>query len=181
MVPARSAALAAALCLSVPAAPAQACRGGDCIRTAERTVVVERGFRTVIETPTVAVVRPERLVVAPGRVDTVRMPPETAAVLQEVVVQPAGYSWSRTGPNGERCCAVPVAAETKFVARDVVVRPSRRVAVVTPPAYEWRDRVVAVRPGVRTVIDHPRAVTRERTRVRVRRADRVRAVGWIGW
>lgn len=174
MAPTRYAALAAAAVLtSLATAPAEACRGIDCDRAGGRTVVVRSEVREVIETPPVAYVQPEPVIVAPGRVDIVRMPPETATVFEEVVVQPAGYRWSRTGPDGERCCAVPVPAETKLVAREVVVRPSRRVAVVTPPAYRWRNRVVAVRPGARHV------VTRER--VRVRRADRVWMGGWIGW
>lgn len=176
MTPTRSQALlaAAALGVGLAAAPAEACRGGG-------GCYDEARYRAVIETPPLVLVQPEPVIVAPGRIDTVRMPAETVTVFQEVVVQPAGYSWSRTGPNGERCCAVPVPAETKLVAREVVARPARDVSVITPPAYRWRDRVVAVRPGARTVIDRKTVVTRQRTRVRMRRAERVWMGGWIGW
>lgn len=169
------AALAAAVLLTLASSSANACRSGDdCYDTVR--------YREVIETPPAIVVQPERIIVAPGRVDTVRMPPETATILQEVVVQPAGYSWRRSyGPDGQPCCAVPVPAETKLVMRDVIVRPSRRVSVITPPAHRWRNRVVAVRPGARAVVDYRATTTRKRTRIRVRRTTTIQEPLWFGW
>ena len=172
-----AAAAAAALVLPLAATAAHACRGGECI---------DVRYREVIEGPPVAIVAPVPVIVAPGRIDTVRMPPETVTVVEDVVMQPAGYMWYRTGPDGERCCAVPVPAETKLVRRDVVVRPSRNVTLVTPPEHRWRNQVVAVAPGVRTVTDYRLSVRRsgkrERTRVRVRRTTTVVARPlWYGW
>lgn len=172
-----AAAAAAALVLPLAATAAHACRGGECI---------DVRYREVIEGPPVAIVAPVPVIVAPGRIDTVRMPPETVTVVEDVVMQPAGYMWDRIGPDGERCCAVPVPAETKLVRRDVVVRPSRNVTLVTPPEHRWRNRVVAVAPGVRTVTDYRSSVRRsgkrERTRVRVRRTTTVVARPlWYGW
>lgn len=172
-----AAAAAAALLVPLAASAAHACRGGDCF---------DVRYREVIEGPPVAIVAPIPVIVAPGRVDTVRMPPETVTVVEDVVVQPAGYAWSRTGPNGERCCAVPVPAETKLVQREVIVRPSRTVTLVTPPEHRWRNRVVAVAPGFRTVTDTRSSVrrsgTRERIRVRVRRTTTFAARPlWYGW
>lgn len=170
----------AALALAVSASPALACRGGavcydrvrmpDVYRSVERDVVVRPGFREVVETPPVVVVRPERVLVAPGRVDYALTPPVTRTVLREIVVRPAGYRWEiHDGPYGERRCRVPVPAETKLVAHEVVVRPGRPVPLVTPPLYAVRQRALFVRPGGRYVIDHPPLFARERALLRVRR------------
>ena len=61
------------------ASPAFAChRGGECYdrvrlpdvyRTVERPVVVREGYTRVYETDPVVVIRPERVMVYPGRVD----------------------------------------------------------------------------------------------------------------
>src|SRR5688572_10185725 len=165
-------ALAVAVAVSLSASPASACRGAVCYdrveapdvyETVERPVVVRRGYREVYETEPVVVVRPERVVIAPGRVDYVMTPPVTRTVYKEVVVRRAGWRWERTwGPyGGERRCKVPVPAETKLVEREVVVRPGRRVALATPPVYGYRQRAVAVRPARQYVVDHPPAVRME--------------------
>lgn len=162
------------------ASPAAAChRGAECYdrihlpdvyRTAVRPVVVRSGYREVVETRPVVVVRPERVMVAPGRVDDVMTPPVMRTVMQEIVVRPAGYRWETTwGPHGERRCKVPVPAEVKVVPREVLVRPGRRVRMVTPPVYALRNRAVAVRPAERYVVDHPPLVAYERQRVLVQR------------
>ena len=190
-MPSRSlAALAAALALSLAASPASACRSGavcydrvrlpDVYATVDRPVVVRPGWREVYETEPVVVVRPERVMVAPGRVDYVMSPPVTRTVFQEVVVRRPGWRWESTwGPHGERRCKVPVPAETRLVAREVVVRPGRPVPVVTPPVYTVRQRALAVRPAQRYVVDHPPVIARERARVLVRRGGSA----WVraGW
>ncbi|MCC7253111.1 hypothetical protein [Hyphomicrobium sp.] len=180
MVSRPGAALAALLSLAAAATPAMACRyGSECYdkvrlpnvyRTIDRPVVVRPGYREVVETRPVVVVRPERVIVQPARVDYVRTPPVTRTVLQEVVVRRAGYRWATTyGPYGERRCKVPVPAEVKVVPREVVVRPGRRVRLVTPPVYAIQNRAVAVRPAERIVYDYPPVIRRERATVLVRR------------
>jgi len=172
--------LACALSLASLATPAAACYGrGECFdrvrlpdvyRTVERDVVVRRGYREIVETPPVVVVKPERVMIAPGRVTYEMTPPVTRTVFQEIVVRPAGYRWETTyGPYGERRCKVPVPAEVKVVPREVVVAPGRRMRVVTPPVYGFRERALAVRPGKRYVVGYPPVVVRERERVLVRR------------
>lgn len=166
------------LVLEITVTPAQACRGEcydkvrlpDVYRTVDRPVVLRPGFREVVETDPVVVMRAERVMVAPRRVDYVMTPPVTRTVMQEIVVRRGGYRWKTTyGPYGERRCKVPVAAEVKVVPREVVVAPGRRVRVVSPPVYALRERAVAVRPAQRLVYDYPPVVTRERARVLVRR------------
>jgi len=160
--------------------PAEACQGRaecydkvrlpDVYRTVERPVVVERGYREVYETRPSVVVRPERVMLQPPRVDYVMTPPVTRTVMQEIVVRPAGYRWETTwGPYGERRCKVPVPAEVRVVPREVLVRPGRRVRMVTPAVYGIRNRAVAVRPSQRYVVDHPPVIAYERQRVRVRK------------
>lgn len=185
------AAASAALLLALACAPspALACRGEcydrvrlpDVYRTAERPVIVRPGYREVVETEPVVVMRTERVLVAPRRVTYVRMPPVTRTVLEEVVVRRAGWRWETTyGPHGERRCKVPVPAEIKVVPREEVVAPGRRVRVVSPPIYALRQRAVAVRPAMHLVYDHPPVVARERTRVLVRRGGTawVPAASW---
>jgi hypothetical protein len=183
------AALVAALFLASAPSPSLACRGEcydkvrlpDVYRTVDRPVVVRPGYREVVETDPVVVMRTERVLVAPRRVAYVRTPPVTRTVLQEVVVRRAGWRWETTyGPYGERRCKVPVAAEVKVVPREVVVAPGRRVRVVSPPVYALRERAVAVRPAMRVVYDYPPVVARERSRVLVRRGGTawVRAERW---
>lgn len=166
------------LVLEITVTPAQACRGEcydkvrlpDVYRTVDRPVVLRPGFREVVETDPVVVMRAERVMVAPRRVDYVMTPPVMRTVMQEIVVRRGGYRWKTTyGPYGERRCKVPVAAEVKVVPREVVVAPGRRVRVVSPPVYALRERAVAVRPAQRLVYDYPPVVTRERARVLVRR------------
>lgn len=168
---------AAVLGFSLVAAPAHACRGANC--TAAQAVVVERGFREVIEGPPVVVVAPERVMVAPGRVDEMTTAPETVTVFDEIDMQPAGYRWEhRRCPPGQRRCKVFVPAESKFVEREIVVRPGRRVSVVTPPEYALERRVVAVRPGF--AIERG-TFGRERPRRHLRMRDIIPPGGWIGW
>ncbi len=168
------AAFAALLVLSLAAAPAQACRGARC------DIVVETEFREVIPGPPLAVVAPERVMVAPGRVDEIMTTPETVTVLEEVDMQPAGYRWeTRRCPPGMRRCKVFEPAESKIVEREIVVRPGRRIAVVTPPAYRWQRRVVAVQPGY--VIESRAFVRRERARGRLSMRDIIPPGGWVGW
>lgn len=175
-------AVAATLSAAVSiASPASACHGRaecydkvrfpDVYRTVERPVVVERGYREVYETRPSVVVRPERVMLSPPRVEYAMTPPVTRTVLQEVVVRRAGYRWETTyGPYGEeRRCKVPVPAEVKVVPREILVRPGRRVRMVTPAVYGYQNRAVAVRPAQRYVVDHPPVVAYERTRVLVRR------------
>lgn len=187
-----AAALSAVVSLSIAASPAQACRGGaacydrvrlpDVYRTVDRPVVVRRGYREVYETEPVVVVRPERVMIAPGRVDYAMMPPVTRTEYREVVVRRAGWRWERTwGPYGERRCKVPVPAETKLVAREVVVRPARAVPVVTPPVYGVRQRALAVRPAARYVVDHPPVVRHHRARVLVRHGGSAWVPARRGW
>lgn len=174
-----TAAVAFVVTLSSLASPALACRGGgECYdkvrlpnvyRTVERDVVVQPGYRRVVETEPVVVVRPERVMIAPGRVSYEMTPPVTRTVMQEIVVRPAGYRWESTyGPYGERRCKVPVPAEVKLVPREVLVRPGRRVRVVSPPVYGVRQRAIEVRPAERYVVAYPPVVARERARVLVR-------------
>jgi hypothetical protein len=174
------AAVAALVSLASAATPAMACRYGsecydkvrlpDVYRTVDRPVIVRPGYREVVETRPVVYVRPERVVVQPARVDYVMTPPVTRTVFQEVVVRRGGYRWASTyGPYGERRCKVPVPAEVKVVPREVVVRPGRRVRMVTPPVYAYQNRAVAVRPAQRVVYDYPPVVAHERARVLVRR------------
>lgn len=174
-----SAVLTAAIVVLVAASPAFACRGVECYdevrlpdvyRTVDRPVIVRPGYREVVDRPPVVVVRPERVMVAPGRVSYEMTPPVTRTVFQEIVVRPAGYRWASTwGPYGERRCKVPVPAEVKVVPREVLVHPGRRVRVVQPPIYAVRERAIAVRPAGRYVVDYPPVVARERARVLVRR------------
>ncbi|WP_295557894.1 hypothetical protein [uncultured Hyphomicrobium sp.] len=184
------AALAALFSVASATTPAMACRYGECYdkvrlpdvyRTVDRPVVVRPGYREIVETEPVVVVRPERVVLQPGRVDYVMTPPVTRTVLQEIVVRRGGYRWKTTyGPYGERRCKVPVAAEVKVVPREVVVAPGRRVRMVTPPVYGYQNRAIAVRPAQRIVYDTPPVVSYERTRVLVRRGSTawVRARTW---
>ncbi|WP_072396026.1 hypothetical protein [Hyphomicrobium sp. CS1GBMeth3] len=186
----RPVALAAIIFLAFDASPAAACRGGECYdrvrlpdvyRTVDRPVVLRPGYREVVETEPVVVMRAERVLVAPRRVEYVRTPPVTRTMLQEVVVRRGGWRWETTyGPYGERRCKVPVPAEVKLVPREVVVAPGRRVRVVSPPVYAMRERAVAVRPAARIIYDHPPVVGRERARVLVRRGGSawVRAANW---
>jgi hypothetical protein len=158
---------------------ANACTYGECYdkvrvpdvyRTVDRPVVVRPGYREVVETAPVVVVRPERVMLQPPRVDYVMTPPVTRTVFQEIVVRRGGYRWKTTyGPYGERRCKVPVPAEVKVVPREVLVAPGRRVRVRTPGVYAYQNRAVAVRPAQRIVYDYPPVVTNERVRVRVRR------------
>jgi hypothetical protein len=173
-----TAALAVLLSLASTATPALACRGEcydrvrdpDVYRTVDRPVIVRPGYREVVETEPVVVMRSERVMVQPGRVDYVMTPPVTRTVLQEIVVRRGGYRWASTyGPYGERRCKVPVPAEVKVVPREVVVAPGRRVRMVSPPVYAVRQRALAVRPAQRIVYDYPPVVARERARVLVRR------------
>lgn len=184
-----SAALIATLSIAYTASPASACRGEcydkvrlpDVYRTVERPVVVRSGYREVVETDPVVVMRAERVLVSPRRVDYVMTPPVTRTVMQEVVVRRAGWRWETTyGPFGERRCKVRVPAEVKVVPREVVVSPGRRVRVVSPPVYALRERAVAVRPAMRVVYDYPPVVASERSRVLVRRGGTawVRSTGW---
>lgn len=168
--------------LEIAATPALACRGDcydkvrlrDVYRTVDRPVIVRPGFREVVETEPVVVMRAERVMVAPRRVGFVMTPPVTRTVMQEIVVRRGGYRWKTTyGPYGERRCKVPVAAEVKVVPREVVVAPGRRVRVVSPPVYALRERAIAVRPAQRLVYDYPPVVARERARVLVRRGGTV--------
>lgn len=176
----RAVAVATAVTVVATATPVLACHGRaecydrvrlpDVYRTVERPVVVRPGYRRVYETRPVVVVRPERVMVAPGRVDYAMTPPVTRTVLQEVVVRRGGYRWETTwGPHGERRCKVPVPPEVKVVPREVVVSPGRRVRMVTPPVYAVQNRAVAVRPGQRYVVDQPPVIAYERSRVLVRR------------
>src|SRR5690606_3009445 len=135
---------ALAFFLEFSAAPALACRGDcydkvrlpDVYRTVDREVVVRPGFREVVETEPVVVMRAERVRVAPRRARYVMTPPVTRTVMQEIVVRRGGYRWKTTyGPYGERRCKVPVPAEVKLVPREVVVAPGRRVRIVSPPVY----------------------------------------------
>lgn len=187
------AALLAALAVAAAASPASACRGGgecydkvrlpDVYRTVDRAVIVQPGFREVVDRPPVVVVRPERVMVAPGRVSYEMTPPVTRTVFQEIVVRPGGYRWASSwGPYGERRCKVPVPAEIKVVPREVLVSPGRRVRVVQPPVFAVRERAIAVRPARRYVVDYPPVIARERARVLVRRGGTawVRA-GRYGW
>lgn len=187
----RSSALTAALFLALAwsSPSAFACRGAcydkvrlpDVYRTVERPVVVRPGYREIVETEPVVVMRTERVLVAPRRVGYVVTPPVTRTVLQEVVVRRAGWRWETTyGPYGERRCKVPVPAEIKVVPREVVVAPGRRVRVASPPVYAVRQRAVAVRPAMRLVYERPPVIARERTRVLVRRGGTawVRAASW---
>ncbi len=189
----RPAAFAAVLLLAATASPALACRGGgecydrvrlpDVYRTVDRPVVVQPGFRQVVDRPPVVVMRAERVMVAPGAVSYEMTPPVTRTVLQEIVVRPGGYRWASTyGPYGERRCKVPVPPEVKVVPREVLVSPGRRVRVVHPPVFALRERAIAVRPGGRYVVDYPPVVRRERARVLVRTGGTawVRA-GTYGW
>lgn len=163
---------AAALVLSLVADPAHACRRGAC--GLERSVVVES---EVFVGPPVAVVAPERVMVTPGRVDEIITSPETVTVYEEIDMQPAGYAWEYWRcPPGKRRCKVFVPAESKFVEREIVVRPGRRISVVTPPAYAWRRRVMALEPSGAYVVDR-RVVSRGRLRAR----DIIPPGGWIGW
>lgn len=166
------------LVLEITATPARACRGDcydkvrlpDIYRTVDRPVIVRPGFREVVETEPVVVMRAERVMIAPRRVDYVMTPPVTRTVMQEIVVRRGGYRWKATyGPYGERRCKVPVPAEVKVVPREVVVGPGRRVRVVSPAMYAIRERAIAVRPAQRIVYDYPPVVARERARVLVRR------------
>ena len=191
----RLAAVAAVLSMTSMAAPAWACRGGECYdkvrlpdvyETVDRPVVVRPGYREVVETEPTVVVRPERVLIEPRRVDYEMTPPVTRTVFQEIVVRRAGYRWETTyGPYGERRCKVPVPAEVKVVPREVFIAPGRRVRVVTPPVYGVRERVVAVKPARRIVMDYPPVVTRERARVLVRRGGtawvRTGTYGGYGW
>ena len=176
----RTFAASAVVSAACAASPAFACRGGgecydrvrlpDVYRTVERPVVVREGYSRIYETRPVVVVRPERVMVQPGRVDYALTPPVTPTVFQEIVVRPAGYRWERTmGPYGERRCKVPVPAEVKVVPREVVVAPSRRVRVVTPPVYAIRNRAIEVRPAQRYVVERPPVIAYERQDVLVRR------------
>lgn len=190
MVLRHPAALAAFCFLAVSPSPAAACRGGECYdkvrlpdvyRTVDRTVVVRPGYREVVETEPVVVMRAERVLVAPRRVEYVRTPPVTRTVMQEIVVRRGGWRWETTyGPYGERRCKVPVPAEVKLVPREVTVAPGRRVRVVSPPVYAVRERAVAVRPAKRIIYDYPPVIARERAHVRVRRGGTawVRAANW---
>jgi hypothetical protein len=185
------AAVATVLSIAFTAAPAWACRGGECYdkvrlpdvyRTLDRPVVVRSGYREVIETEPVVVVRPERFLIEPRRVSYEMTPPVTRTVFQEIVVRPAGYRWETTyGPYGERRCKVPVPAEVKIVPREVFVAPGRRVRVVTPAVYGLRERVVAVRPASRVVMDYPPVLARERARVLVRRGGSAWVRAGTGW
>ena len=181
MVLRKSAAYVAALvAVATVASPAFACRYGaecydkvrlpDVYRTVDRPVVVRPGYREVVETRPVVYVRPERVVLQPGRVDYVMTPPVTRTIFQEVVVRRGGYRWASTyGPYGERRCKVPVAPEVKLIPREVVVAPPRRVRMVTPPVYGYQNRAVAVRPAQRYVYDYPPVVRYERASMLVRR------------
>lgn len=166
----------AALVLSLAADPAYACREGRC---AERNVV-ESEYRKAAWAPPVAIVVPERVMVARGRVDKIETSPETVTVIEEIDMLPAGYRWEdRRCPPGTRRCKVFVPAESKFVERDVVMQPGRRVSVVTPPTYEWRGRPAAVSPGV--AVSRSRALRRDWRRSRVRARGVIPPGGWIGW
>jgi hypothetical protein len=157
--------------------PALACRGDCYDRTVDRPVVARPGYREVVETEPVVVMRAERVLVAPRRVGYVMTPPVTRTVFQEIVVRPGGYRWRSTlGPYGEQRRRVPVAPEIKVVPREVVVARGRRVRVVLPAVYAIRERAVAVRPAQRLIYDYPPVVVRERARVRVRRGG----TGWVG-
>jgi hypothetical protein len=185
------AALTVVFSVSSITSPALACRGSECYdkvrlpdvyRTVDRPVVVRPGYREVVETEPVVVVRPERILIEPRRVSYEMGPPVTRTVFQEIVVRRAGYRWETTyGPYGERRCKVPVPAEVKVVPREVLVEPGRRVRVVTPPVYGVRERVVAVRPAGRIVMDYPPVVTRERARVLVRRGGSHWVRAGSGW
>jgi hypothetical protein len=185
--------VAALLSLASVSSPALACRYGaecydkirlpDVYRTVDRPVVVRPGYREVVETEPVVVVRPERVMLQPRRVDYVMTPPVTRTVFQEVVVRPGGYRWkSSYGPYGERRCKVPVPPEIKVIPREVVVAPGRRVRMVSPAVYAYQNRAVAVRPARRVVYDYPPVIRRERARVLVRSGGTawVRA-GSYGW
>jgi hypothetical protein len=174
------AAFAAALSMYALASPALACRGDrecydkmrlpDVYRAADRPVLVRSGYREVIETEPVVVVRPERVLIEPRRIGYEMTPPVTRTVFQEIVVRRAGYRWETTyGPYGERRCKVPVPAEIKVVPREVLVEPGRRVRVDLPAVYGLRERVVAVRPARRILMDVPPVIARERARHLVRR------------
>jgi hypothetical protein len=180
------AAFAATLSMYALASPAFACLGDrdcydkvrlpDVYRTVDRPVLVRPGYREVIETEPVVVVRPERVLIEPRRVGYEMTPPVTRTVFQEIVVRPAGYRWETTyGPYGERRCKVPVPAEIKVVPREVLVEPSRRVRVDMPAVYGVRERVVAVRPARRVVLDYPPVIAREGARHLVRRGG----TAWI--
>lgn len=186
------AAVAALVSFIFAATPASACRYGaecydkvrlpDVYRTVDRPVIVRPGYREVVETRPVVVVRPERVMLQPGRVEYVMTPPVTRTVFQEVVVRRGGYRWASTyGPYGERRCKVPVPAEVKVVPREVVVRPGRRVRMVSPPVYAYQNRAIAVRPAQRIVYDYPPVVRRERARVLVRRGTTTWVRAGSGW
>lgn len=186
----RLAALAALFSLATITTPAMACRYGECYdkvrlrdvyRTVDRPVIVRPGYREIVETRPAVVVRPERVMLQPGRVDYVMSPPVTRTVFQEIVVRRGGYRWKTTyGPYGERRCKVPVPAEVKVVPREIVVAPGRPVRLVTPPVYGYQNRALAVRPAQRIVYDYPPVMARERARVLVRRGGTawVRARNW---
>lgn len=173
-----TAALAAAIFVfSLAAGPAHACLDGAC---RERSAVIERSYREVVVGPPVAVVVPERVMVAPGRVDEIETSPETITEVEEIDMLPAGYRWEyRRCPPGMRRCKVFVPAESKFVERELVVRPGRRVTVVTPPTYEWRGRPVAIAPW--PLASERRALRRDWRRSRVRARDIIPPGGWVGW
>ncbi len=190
-------------------------RRPDVYAIEERPVVVERARREQVFVPAVVEPRPYRVEVAPARVYAGHVPAVYATVLKSRLVEPArttyvtepavverrqvhvmthagGVRWERSvGHDGrERLCKVEVAPQYRSVARDVVVAPTRRVAVHTPavyravpvsvemspahtrllrqlPAYVVETRPTVLRPAEVHIVDHPPVVALERQRVRV--------------
>jgi hypothetical protein len=160
-------------------------------RTERVEVAPARAYQQHIPAVYGSVMRRE--LVSPGSVSYVETPAVTRTVHETVVVRPGGARWEFTrGPDGrERKCLVPVAPVTRTIARQEVVVPAGRRAVVQPAVYrdvarpvvlreastrtvlipaEQRlvDRTVVLRPPQTHIVEHPPVVRTRQEQVLVR-------------
>ncbi len=175
----------------------------DTYATVERQVVVQPARSEVVREPAVVMNRLERVEVAPGRFHAQHIPAQYGSiersvlvkpasvqysvvpaqyrtVHETVVVRPASWRWERqVDRHGrETMCKVQIPAETRTVARQVMVAGAQRVAHTTaavyhtvrqtvevaparvrhthiPATYAYVDRAVVVRPATTRVVTHP--------------------------
>lgn len=197
-------------------------RRPDVYATVTRQVVVRPAIQQIVHTPPVVVMRPTRVEVAPARVHTEHVPAVVGTVVQKQLVKPATVSHVATPPTfrtvhetvvvapahqrwehrrgllgRETMCKVEVAAQTRTVARQVMVDPGRKVPVVTPAVYrdvvtpvvirpatvrhvvqpaqhQWVNQPMVVRPATAHVVTHPAVVATQHQQVLVRH-------GGTGW
>jgi hypothetical protein len=184
----------------------QKVRQPDVYGTIQRPAVVEPARSETVHQPAAIAIRPQRIEVIPGqwhgtrtpaiygsmqkhvlakpaKVTYSHVPAVYKTVHEEVQVRPAAIKWSRSHDRfgHETMCKVPVAGETRTVARKVLVQPAQRIAHTTPavfrsvttpvlmapakvrhtyqpPVHQWVANAHVIRPAMLHTVTHPAVI-----------------------